>query len=129
VAEYRDDPQRLSRLLSAALWYAFCAACLMGCVALLFSTQLALWLLGDVHYAPLIRVLAVAQLGIALVNYMLAVVNGFMDVRRLAFIQVAGSIIGMALMIRCCGSRSGCQCGGAVRTSAATCCACASIAR
>jgi PST family polysaccharide transporter len=99
VAEYRDDPQRLSRLLSAALWYAFCASCLMGCVALLFSTQLAQWLLGDVHYAPLIRVLAVAQLGIALVNYILSVVNGFMDVRRLAFIQVSGSIIGIALVI------------------------------
>ena len=30
VAEYRDDPQRRSRLLSAALWYAFFASCLMG---------------------------------------------------------------------------------------------------
>jgi PST family polysaccharide transporter len=99
VAEYRHDPQRLSRLLSAALWYAFCASCLMGCVALLLSRQLAIWLLGDPHYAGLIRVLAVAQLGIALLNYILAVINGFMDVRRLAFIQVTGSVIGIALMV------------------------------
>ena len=47
VAEYRDDPQRLSRLLSAALWYAFLASCLMGGLALLLSRQLALWLLDD----------------------------------------------------------------------------------
>ena len=99
VAEYRDDPQRLSRLLSAALWYAFCASCLMGGVALLLSRQLAFWLLGDAHYAGLIRVLAVAQLGIALVNYILAVINGFMDVRRLAFIQVIGSVVGIVLML------------------------------
>ncbi|TAM61550.1 MAG: O-antigen translocase [Rhodanobacter sp.] len=99
VAEYRNDPQRLSRLLSAALFYAFCASCLMGCTALLLSRQIALWLLGDPRYEGLIRVLAVAQLGIALVNYMLAVINGFMDVRRLAFIQVLGSVVGTVMMV------------------------------
>ncbi len=99
VAEYRNDPQRLSRLLAAALWYALCASCLMGCAALLFSRQLALWLLDDPRYEGLIRLLAVAQLGIALVNYILAVINGFMDVRRLAFIQVIGSAFGVVMMV------------------------------
>jgi polysaccharide transporter, PST family len=99
VAEYRHDTQKLSRLLAAALWYALCASCLMGGVTLLFSRQVALWLLGDPGYASLIRVLAVAQLGIALVNYILAVINGFMDVRRLAFIQVLGSALSIVLVI------------------------------
>jgi PST family polysaccharide transporter len=99
VAEYRDDPERLARLLAAALWYALCASCLMGCVALLFSRQLALWLLDDPGYEGLIRLLAVAQLGIALVNYILSVINGFMDVRRLAFIQVMGSVFGVVMMV------------------------------
>ncbi|MES1154762.1 MAG: O-antigen translocase, partial [Rhodanobacter sp.] len=99
VAEYRHDPQRLARLLAAALWYALCASVLMGCLALLFSRQLAQWLLDDPAYAGLIRVLAIAQLGIALVNYILAVINGFMDVRRLALIQVLGSLLGIVMVI------------------------------
>ncbi|MBB6186035.1 O-antigen translocase [Rhodanobacter sp. MP7CTX1] len=99
VAEYRHDAQKLSRLLAAALWYALCASCLMGAVALLFSRPIALWLLGDPGYESLIRVLAVAQLGIALVNYILAVINGFMDVRRLAFIQVLGSAFSIVLVL------------------------------
>jgi PST family polysaccharide transporter len=99
VAEYHSDPQRLSRLLAAALWYALCASCLMGAAALLFSRQLAVWLLGDVSYAGLIRVLAVAQLGIALVNYILSVINGFMDVRRLAFVQVVGSMFSVLIVL------------------------------
>ena len=99
VAEYRDDAQRLARLLGAALWYALCAACLMGVVALLLSRQIALYLLGDPRYQGLVCVLAVAQLGIALLNYILAVVNGFMDVRRLAFIQVLGAAFGMAMAV------------------------------
>ena len=97
VAEYRGDPQRLSRLLAAALSYALCASCLMGLAALVFSRQLATWILGDASFESLIRVLAVAQLGIAAVNYVLAVINGFMDVRRLAFIQVIGSVLGIAM--------------------------------
>lgn len=99
VAEYRDDPQRLSRLLSAALWYALCASCLIGCIGLLLSRQIAGWLLGDLRYQGLIAVLAAVQLGIALVNYILAVINGFMDVKRLAFIQVLGSLLGIALAL------------------------------
>jgi PST family polysaccharide transporter len=97
VAEYRDDPERLSRLLRAALGYALCAAVLMGAVALLFSRQLALWLLGDARYESLLQVLAFAQVGIAVGNYLLAVINGFMDVRRLVFIQVVGSALSIAL--------------------------------
>lgn len=99
VAEYREDSQLLSRLLAAALWYALCASCLMGCVALLLSRQIALWLLGDPQYEDLIRVLAVAQLGIAMANYILAVINGFMDVRRIALIQVTGSFFSIVLAI------------------------------
>jgi len=99
VAEYRDDAARLSRLLSAALWYALCASCVMGLAALLLSRQIALWVLGDSQYESLVRVLAVAQLGIALVNYVLAVINGFMDVRRLAFIQMLGSLFGVVTVV------------------------------
>lgn len=97
VAEYRDDAPRLLRLLGAALGYAFCAAVLMGIATLLFSGEIAQRLLGDAHYQRLIVLLALAQVGIALLNYILAVVNGFMDVRRLALIQVAGSAIGAAV--------------------------------
>lgn len=99
VAEYRQDPAVLSRLLAAALWYALCASIMVGIAALLLSRQLAVWLLDDPAYEGLIRILAVAQLGMALINYILAVINGFMDVRRLAFIQISGSIVGMLLAV------------------------------
>ncbi|MCC4601569.1 O-antigen translocase [Xanthomonas melonis] len=98
VAQYRDDPQALARLFGAALWYAFWAACLMAALTLLFSAAIAERLLGDASYRPLICVLAIAQLGIAAVNYGLAVMNGFMDVRRLAFVQVSGAAMSVALV-------------------------------
>jgi polysaccharide transporter, PST family len=91
AAEYRRDPERLARLLSAALWYISCACLVMGALTLVLSPSIAGWLLGDVQYASLIRILAFAQFGVALLNYLLAVINGFMDVKRLAFIQVLGA--------------------------------------
>lgn len=82
VAQYRSDALALQRLLSAALGYACSAACVMAVLALVFSDVLAERLLGDAQARWLICVLAVAQIGIALVNYILAIINGFMDVRR-----------------------------------------------
>lgn len=98
VAQYRDDRERLVRLLGAALWYAMGASLLMGMATLLCSEALARWLLGDGRYADLIRILAVAQLGIAFANYVLAVINGFMDVRRLALVQIAGAVLNVAMV-------------------------------
>jgi len=99
VAEYRDDPHRLSLLLGAALWYALCASCLVGVIGLLLSRQIAGWLLGDVRYWGLVVVLAAVQTGIAMANYVLAVINGFMDVKRLACIQVLGSLLSVAVAL------------------------------
>lgn len=99
VAEYAGDAQRLTRLLSAALGYMLAASCLMGLSLLLLSRPVAEWLLADARYAGLIRVLAVAQLAIALYNYILAVVNGFMDVRRLALIQGLGSLLSIVMAV------------------------------
>jgi PST family polysaccharide transporter len=96
VAEYRHDRERLERLLSAALCYSLAASIVIGCITLVFSGPITLWLLGDLRYANLIRLLAAAQFGIALLNYILSVVNGFMDVRRLALIQAAGSLLVIA---------------------------------
>lgn len=99
VAEYRDDPQTLSRLLAAALWYALCASCLISVIGLLLSQRIAGWLLGDPRYQWLIAIVASVQTGVALVNYILAVINGFMDVRRLACIQVVGSLLNIVLAL------------------------------
>ncbi|UPG90941.1 O-antigen translocase [Luteibacter aegosomaticola] len=99
VAEYRDDPERLSRLLASALGYAMVASCIMAVAALCFSRPLAVALLGDPAYASLVRLLACAQFGIALANYILAVINGFMDVRRLALVQVLGSFLSVVMAL------------------------------
>ncbi|WP_372390708.1 O-antigen translocase [Xanthomonas sp. NCPPB 3582] len=93
VAEYRHDAALLARLLGAALRYTGYASLLMAMLVLACSGLLAERLFGDRSYQTLICMLALAQVGIALVNYILAVINGFNDFRRLAVVQVSGSVV------------------------------------
>jgi len=95
VAEYRADAEKLKVLLSAGLSYALGASCVTGVVTLLFSKSITLSLLGDIRYESVIWVLAIAQMAIAASNYFVAIINGFMDVRRVATVYVLGSIIGI----------------------------------
>ncbi len=97
VAEFGDEPERLRRLIGAGLFYAGCASLLVGILALCFSKTLAVALLGDARYETLIWVLAVGQAMIALHNYFVAVINGFMDVRRVATIHIIGAVINIAI--------------------------------
>jgi PST family polysaccharide transporter len=97
TAEYQGDHERLDRLLNAGLYYTLITSCLTGIAVLIFSKPLTLWLLGDIRYKSLIWILAIAQSLIAIHNYIVAIINGFMDVRRITLIHVIGSLVSLVL--------------------------------
>jgi len=97
TAEYHGDNERLNNLLSAGIYYTLITSCLTGVVVLIFSKPLTLWLLGDIHSQSLIWILAVAQALIAIHNYIVAIINGFMDVRRVTLIHVIGSLVSLVI--------------------------------
>lgn len=97
VAEYRERAEEKSRLLQAATSYTLTATAAMGIVIIVFSMPLAEWLLSDKRFHSLILILAIAQLFIAIHNLILAIINGFMDVRRVAIINIAGSVLGLGV--------------------------------
>ena len=97
VAEYKNEADKLERLLSASLFYTLVASLVTGIATLLFSQKLALWLLGSLEYQSLIWILAIAQALVAMNNYIVAVFNGFLDIKRVAFIQILGAIFSIML--------------------------------
>ena len=54
--------------------------------------------MGSDDFYLLIASLAVAQLFIALYNFMIAIINGMMDVRRLASMQVSGALVALSII-------------------------------
>lgn len=97
LAEFKDDETKAVNLLRSAFSFTLVASLGMCVLVLLFSKLIAVWLLESDQFQWLIVVLAVAQIFVALHNLAIAVVNGMMDVRRLAFIHVCGAVVGVLL--------------------------------
>lgn len=97
VSEYRNSLTQLEPLIRSGLSFSLVTSAITGVLTLIFSRQLAELLLGDVRYESLIWVLSVAQCMIALHNYLVAIINGFMDVKRVAMIHVAGGALSVGI--------------------------------
>jgi PST family polysaccharide transporter len=95
VAEYREQNLPLHNLLNSAFCFSLVSSFVMCVAVLAFSERIALWLLGDPRYESLIVVLAFAQIFVALHNLIIAIINGMMDVKRLAAVHVGGAALGV----------------------------------
>lgn len=97
LAQFRDDVQSIQALVGSALTFTLVSSLLMCVLVLIFSTDISIWLFGGGEYTSLIVVLAVAQIFVALHNLIIAIINGMMDVKRLALVHVIGAVIGVLL--------------------------------
>ncbi|KNX75741.1 lipopolysaccharide biosynthesis protein [Pseudomonas sp. 250J] len=97
LAQFRDDVQSIQALVGSALTFTLVSSLLMCVLVLIFSADISIWLLGGEEYTSLIVVLAVAQIFVALHNLIIAIINGMMDVKRLALVHVIGAVIGVLL--------------------------------
>lgn len=99
VAQYEDDRQKLNEMLGTAssiiLIFSFCLAA----IGLFFADVIALFIFSKDGYRTVIRVLAIAQLGIALGNYLLAILKGKRDAKNHAIAVIAGMLIGVILFV------------------------------
>ncbi len=95
LAEYREKNLPLQNLLNSAFCFSLVSSLVMCLAVLAFSADITIWLLGDLRYKSLIVVLAFAQTFVAVHNLIIAIVNGMMDVKRLAAIHVGGAALGV----------------------------------
>lgn len=94
LAEFREQSDYVKTLLNSAFCFSLVSSLVMCIGVVILSERITLWLLGDLRYQSLIVVLAFAQIFVALHNLIIAIVNGMMDVKRLAAIHVGGAVIG-----------------------------------
>ncbi|WP_309139934.1 O-antigen translocase [Pseudomonas sp. IPO3778] len=95
LAEFRDQDGYVKTLLSSAFCFSLVSSLVMCVGVVVLSERITVWLLGDLRYQSLIVILAFAQIFVALHNLIIAIVNGMMDVKRLAAIHVGGAVIGV----------------------------------
>lgn len=95
LAQYKEQNTDLKLLLNSAFSFSLASSLVMCISVLALSDHITQWLLGDLHYQSLIVVLAFVQIFVALNNLIIAIINGMMDVKRLAATHVGGALIGI----------------------------------
>ncbi|MGY2961406.1 PST family polysaccharide transporter [Pseudomonas sp. TE36184] len=95
LAQYREQNKDFKLLLNCAFSFSLVSSLVMCISVLTLSEYITKWLLGDLRYQSLIVILAFVQIFVALNNLIIAIINGMMDVKRLAVIHVGGAIIGI----------------------------------
>lgn len=96
IAEFRNDQHRTTQLLRGAFSFTLVASLLMCFLVLVFSEKITVLLLSDIKYRSLIVILAFSQFFVAMHNLFVAIINGMMDVKRLAAVHVCGAVVGVA---------------------------------
>lgn len=97
LAEFKVDNYKVKNLLQSAFTFTLIASFFMFLLVLLLSELISGWLFGSLDFQWLIIVLAFAQVLVALHNLIISIVNGMMDVKRLAFIHICGAAVGVLL--------------------------------
>ncbi|WP_369523447.1 O-antigen translocase [Pseudomonas yamanorum] len=94
-AQYKEQNTDLKVLLNSAFSFSLASSLVMCIGVLALSEYITQWLLGSLRYQSLIVVLAFVQIFVALNNLIIAIINGMMDVKRLAAVHVGGALIGI----------------------------------
>jgi len=95
VAEYKDTPARLHEFLSTARGYSVIASLALLVVGIASARPLSLWIFKSAGYEFIIYILSVAQLGIAVNTFALAVVGGYKDVVSSNVVNTTGTLLGL----------------------------------
>ncbi|OWQ87502.1 hypothetical protein CDN99_18030 [Roseateles aquatilis] len=95
VAEYKEAPARLHEFLSAARGYSLIASLILLAIGIAAARPLSLWIFKEPGYAFIVYLLSVAQLGIAINSFALAVVGGYKDVVSSNIVNTTGTLLGL----------------------------------
>ncbi|MFC3393518.1 lipid III flippase WzxE [Brenneria rubrifaciens] len=101
VADYHQQPNRLTPLLGTAVSLVLGFSTLLAAVLLFAAVPVANALFGHDDYQDVVRALAFIQMGIAYANLFLAILKGYRDAIGNALAIICGSLIGLVAYWLC----------------------------
>jgi PST family polysaccharide transporter len=99
TAEYGPDPQRQVRLFSTALRLSAVCCAAVSLVLLVAAEPLAKLLLHSPEHAYIMRLFGVTLVMFVLNNLLLAIVNGLQEIRTYIEVNIAQSLLTLALTL------------------------------
>lgn len=99
VAEYEENPTALASLLSTSQRIVLGFSALLAVIFVLFSAKISEWLFYSDRYQTVILATAIAQFGIALSNYLLAILKGYRNAKAVALSTIIGVLLGLIVFV------------------------------
>lgn len=94
VAEYqKTNPDKIKTILNSGLFLTLTFSAVFFLIGIVFSKYISFLLFGNSEYSSVIIVLSVAQICIAVNNFLLAIINGYKDVKALVLSNCIAAVI------------------------------------
>ena len=97
VAEHKENEVVKSRILSSAAIFCIVVSVLLGCLLIIYSTEIAQIILQSPYYANAIKIFAISIILFSLNSFFLAILNGEQEIKKLVSCNIANTIISFLL--------------------------------
>lgn len=99
VAEYKDNNQRKSNILSSALALNLVMCAIISTILVVFSLPISVYILQTNEYQVVIKLVAVSTLLFALNTFCLSILNGELEIRQYVICTIANTILNFIVTI------------------------------
>jgi len=98
TAEFRDDIEKKHAFWSMGLRISLVLTCICSIILYFFASQLSVWVLKSVEYAFIFKLTAVVVFFFVWNQFLLSVLNGQKEIKKLLFINIITSIVKLSLV-------------------------------
>jgi len=95
VAQYREDIEMKSKILSTAILIALACAVLVGTVLNLFSLELSLYLLKSANYQSIFQIFGFTIILFSLNTLLMSILNGEKEIKKYVMINIISSLFSL----------------------------------
>jgi len=99
IAEYRDDEAARQNILSTGLKTTLVATFLTSIVIFIIARPLCISILETEKYLPLFYIFSVTLVLFTLNAFLISVLNGFKEFRKIILVNITSSLVGLAIAI------------------------------
>lgn len=98
VAEYqKTNPDKIKTILNSGFFITLSSSFVFFIICFSFSKDISILLFDNTEYTSVIVILSIAQLCIAINNFLFSIINGYKDVKVLVFSNCVAAIISVII--------------------------------
>jgi len=99
LAEYRDDEERYSKVLSTSILINFVGSTSLGIIIGLYAKEISRYLFRTASFDFVLMVLALTMVFYSFAQIIAQALNGFQEIKKLIIARIVASIVGLVVTV------------------------------